>query len=56
MIVLLYSCNNTINQPNPQINERTMSVNINNGVTFELGLHADGGYQWEYSISDTTVL
>lgn len=56
ILFLLYSCNNTINQPNPQIIERTMSVNINNEVIFELELHADGGYQWEYSISDTTVL
>ena len=38
------------------IDGQTITINTNQKFTLELDLHADGGYQWDYSISDTAVV
>jgi predicted secreted protein len=38
------------------INGKTVSYFRNQKFTLQLDLHADGGYQWDYSISDTNVV
>jgi predicted secreted protein len=41
---------------NSSINGKTISVIRGYVYTLELDLNADAGYQWDYSISDTTVI
>ncbi len=38
------------------INGKNITVNNNSKFTMELDLNADAGYQWDYSLSNTSVL
>ena len=62
MFVSLFflSCSDEIVSPvlqyDTSVNGKTIKVNQNQEFTLELELHFDGGYQCNYSISDTTIL
>jgi len=55
VLTFLYSCSDLSNEPDSSTIEHTITVTTNQNFTFELDVHADGGYQWDYSISDTAV-
>ena len=45
----------TENQLDSSINGKTVLFARNQKFSLELDLHADGGYQWDCQISDTTI-
>ena len=60
IISFLFGCSDNVisseDQYDSAIDGQTITINTNQKFTLELDLHADGGYQWDYSISDTGPL
>jgi predicted secreted protein len=60
IILFLSGCSENVlsteDQFDSSINGKSITINTNHKFTLELDLHADGGYQWDHSISDTSVV
>ena len=60
IISFLFGCSDNVisseDQYDSAIDGQTITINTNQKFTLELDLHADGGYQWDYSISDTAIV
>ena len=60
IISFLSGCSDNVvsseDQFDSSVNGQTIIINTNHKFTLELDLHADGGYHWDYSISDTAIV
>ena len=66
LMILLFGCSDQgvnldspgpVNVPmNSAINGKTFTCSLNQTFSLELDLNADAGYQWDHSISDTSIL
>jgi len=56
LISLFWGCSDSVNNPNSDIMEQNITVSANQSFSFELEVCSVCGYQWNYSISDTSVL
>lgn len=60
LISFLFSCSDMIMPTevrlDSSINGKNITVNTNSKFTMELNLNADAGYQWDYFLSNTSVL
>jgi predicted secreted protein len=60
IISLLFGCSDssipTEAQLDSSINGKNITVNTNSKFAMELDLNADGGYIWDYSLSDASVI
>ena len=66
LMILLFGCSDQganldspgpVNDPlNSAVNGKTIACVLNQTFSLELDLNADAGYQWDHSISDTSIL
>lgn len=60
LIVVFLGCSDSSTPTQTQlvssINGRNVAYPLNQTFSLELDLNADAGYQWDHSISDTTVI
>ena len=60
IISFLFGCSDNVisteNQFDSSINGKNVSINKNHQFILELDLNADAGYQWDYSMTDTSVI
>ena len=60
IISFLFGCSDNVisteNQFDSSINGKNVSINKYHQFILELDLNADAGYQWDYSMTDTSVI